>query len=155
MNVVAIIRVRCKKAALEEAYANCPFEDPFITPEILVILTIEGENPGVLWALDSLDTVFASNGRKAAETKKWEETFVSNVDAQAEGSDFMRWAEMDSADWDGLAGRGFVNWNGKRGGTYTEVWFSVGVFGVILSCDAGVVYEKVNAFGVLAPDFVG
>jgi hypothetical protein len=34
-------------------------------------------------------------GRKPAETKNWEVTFVSNVEAQAAGSDFQRCSETD------------------------------------------------------------
>jgi hypothetical protein len=46
-----------------------------------------------------LGRVLARSGRKAAETKNCEDTFVSNVAAQAAGSDFRRCSEMASADW--------------------------------------------------------
>lgn len=63
------------------------------------MLTILGEKPGML----SRD--LASNGRNPAATKNCEETFVEKVSAQASGSDFIRWSEMDCADCILLAGR--------------------------------------------------
>src|SRR5947207_1683140 len=63
LNVIAIILVRCKKADFEAAYANCPLLLPFITPEILVIFTILGDIPGVLFC------AFERSVRKPAATK--------------------------------------------------------------------------------------
>lgn len=56
------------------------------------MFTMLGEKPGVL----SRD--FASSGRNPAATKNWDETFVEKLSAQACGSDFIRWSEMDCAD---------------------------------------------------------
>jgi len=39
--VVANIRPRWRKPALEQAYANWPEEDPFMTPEMLAMFTID------------------------------------------------------------------------------------------------------------------
>lgn len=60
-----------------------------MTPEMEVMFTILGEKPGVL------SRALARRGRKLAETKNCEAMFVSNVEAHAEGSDFMRCSEMD------------------------------------------------------------
>lgn len=70
-----------------------------MTPEILVMFTMEGEKPGWFWVdLLVLGTVFARRGRNAAETKNCDDTLVSNVAAQAAGSDFSRCSEIASAD---------------------------------------------------------
>ena len=53
------------------------------------MFTMLGENPGVL----SRD--LERRGRNAAATKNCDVTLVENVSAQAWGSDFMRWSEID------------------------------------------------------------
>lgn len=62
-----------------------------MTLEMEVMFTMLGEKPRVV------SRALARRGRKPSETKNWEETFVSNVEAQAEGSDFMRCSEIDFA----------------------------------------------------------
>jgi len=83
---MACILVRWRNAASEAAYANCPLDDPFMSPEIaamLIMLVVKDE------VMD-----LERRGRKPAETKNWEATFVSKVKAQVTGSDFQRCSEM-------------------------------------------------------------
>lgn len=61
-----------------------------MTPEMEAMLIMLGVKEGVM--------DLESRGRKPAETKNCEVTFVSNVEAQAVGSDFQRCSEMDCAD---------------------------------------------------------
>ena len=71
---------------MDAAYANCPLDDPFITPEMDAMLMMLGVKEEV---------TDLERGRKPAETKNWEVTLVSNVEAQAAGSDFQRCSEID------------------------------------------------------------